>query len=81
MEEVWKERKKDPIQSTHKSKEQPKPTCEENLQSYLRNHFTSDLPVKNGYKDVSRVSSRDNSFISENEGVTSGSCKYHVALL
>ena len=49
--------------STHKSKEQPKPTSEENLQNSLRNHFTSYLPVNNGHKDVSRVSAINNSCI------------------
>ena len=76
------ERKKEDLsQSKHKSKVEPKLAGEENLQTSLRNHFTSDLQVNNGHKDVSRVSSRDNSFISDKEGIISRSCNYHLALL
>ena len=76
-----KRKKQYPNQRTHKSKAQPKLAGEENLQTSLRNHFTSDLQVNNGHKDVSRVSSRDNSFISDKEGIISRSCNYHLALL
>ena len=76
-----KRKKEDLSQSTHKSKAQPKPTCEENLQTSLRNHFTSDLPGKNGYKYVSRVSAIDNSCISYKGVITSRLCKYHLVLL
>ena len=76
-----KRKKEDLSHSTTKSKAQLKLTGQENLQTSLRNHFTSDLQVNNGHKDVSRVSSRDNSFISDKEGIISRSCNYHLALL
>ena len=76
-----KRKKEDLSHSTTKSKAQPKLTSQENLQTSLRNNFTSDLPVNNGHKDVSRVSATDNSCISNKEGITSGSYEDHLALL
>ena len=76
-----KRKKEDLSQSKHKSKVEPKLAGEENLQTSLRNHFTSDLQVNNGHKYVSRVSAIDNSCISDKEGITFGSCIYHRAVL
>ena len=57
-------------------KAQPKETGKVNLQTSLRNHCQGDLLVGYGQIDVFQ-GARDISFISNKEGITSGSCNVH----